>query len=105
MKMNEIIEKLLEEKVIFQFLFYIGGILLFIIGLYIILFTCQFFQILNENVVTNIEILNSTTQYTCNSYWSLVGITALLMAFLIFSLPLLQLIVLIILKPFIKKKE
>jgi hypothetical protein len=93
-KFMEIIGKLLETEIIFPLSFYIGGMLFFVFGLYLLLFNCQFFQDLNKEIT--IEMLNSTTQYTCNSIWSLFGITNLMIAFLIFSLPLLQLIVLML---------
>jgi len=102
-KFTEIIGKLLETDIIFPLSFYIGGMLFFVFGLCVLLFNCQFFQDLNKEVT--IEMLNSTTQYTCNSIWSLFGMTTLMIAFIIFSLPLLQLIVLMLFTILEKRKN
>jgi len=72
----EIIDKLLEEKIVFPVLFLIGGMLLFIIGLSILFLTCQ--------IPTEITIgIGIPTEFVCDSYGLAIGGAFLFSAFLI----------------------
>jgi len=72
----EIIDKLLEEKVVFPTLFLIGDTLLFIIGLFILFFTCQ----IPSEITIDIGI---PVQFVCDSYGLAIGGAFLFLAFLI----------------------
>jgi len=72
----EIIDKLLEEKIVFPILFLIGGTLLLLIGLFILFLTCQ--------IPSEITIGEGIpVQFVCDSYGLAIGGALLFLAFYI----------------------